>query len=97
MLFNDGSLTALIRVQLTSIVYLPPAVCSDPGASASTALRMLCDATGTVEKKDLSDRDIQIVVDLFRQLRPQQIYAAGDLSDPHGTHRTCLKVSVSAL
>ena len=49
-------------------------------------------ATGTVEKKDLSDRDTQIIVDLFNQLQPRQIYAAGDLSDPHGTHRTCLKV-----
>ena len=56
-------------------------------------MRMVDHATGTVEKKDLSDRDIEILVDLFRLLRPHQIYAAGDLSDPHGTHRTCLKVS----
>ncbi|CAL5226850.1 g9716 [Coccomyxa viridis] len=53
--------------------------------------------TGTVAKKDLSDKDIQIVVDLFRRLRPHQIYAAGDLSDPHGTHRTCLKAIFKAL
>jgi len=53
--------------------------------------------TGTVAKKDLSERDIQIIADLFRQQRPHQIYAAGDLSDPHGTHRTCLKVSLSCL
>ena len=47
---------------------------------------------GTVAKKDLSNAEIQIIVDLFQQLKPRQIYAAGDLSDPHGTHRTCLQV-----
>ena len=31
------------------------------------------------------------MVDLFESLRPHQIYAAGDLSDPHGTHRICLQ------
>ena len=55
---------------------------------------MADDAIGAVEKKDLSKRDIEILVDLFRKLRPHQMYAAGDLSDPHGTHRTCLKVSL---
>lgn len=74
-----------------------PGLCSDPGVSASKGLEMACRATGTVAKKDLSDKDIQIVVDLFRRLRPHQIYAAGDLSDPHGTHRTCLKVSILAI
>lgn len=48
--------------------------------------------TGTVAKKDLSKEDINLIVDLFESIQPRQIYAAGDLSDPHGTHRTCLKV-----
>ncbi|MEM6331489.1 MAG: glucosamine-6-phosphate deaminase [Planctomycetota bacterium] len=46
--------------------------------------------TGRVRKKPLSEEDIQITVDLLRDVRPHQVYAAGDLSDPHGTHRTCL-------
>ena len=46
--------------------------------------------TGRVRKKPLGDEDVQITVDLLRELKPHQIYAAGDLSDPHGTHRTCL-------
>ena len=46
-------------------------------------------------KKPLSRKDIQIVVDLFEKLQPDQIFAAGDLSDPHGTHRTCLQVAPS--
>lgn len=52
--------------------------------------------TGRVRKKPLSSVDIQILADLMRQLRPHQIYAAGDLSDPHGTHRTCLKAIIEA-
>jgi glucosamine-6-phosphate deaminase len=46
--------------------------------------------TGRVRKKPLGEEDIQITVDLLRKIKPHQIYAAGDLSDPHGTHRTCL-------
>jgi len=52
--------------------------------------------TGRVKKKPLSELDIQIVVDLVREVRPHQIYAAGDLSDPHGTHRTCLSAVTAA-
>ena len=52
--------------------------------------------TGRVKKKPLSDLDIQLVVDLVREVRPHQIYAAGDLSDPHGTHRTCLSAVTAA-
>jgi len=47
--------------------------------------------TGRVKKKPLGDEDIDIIVNLLREIRPHQIYAAGDLSDPHGTHRTCLQ------
>lgn len=46
--------------------------------------------TGLVKKKPLGDKDVQIIVDLLEKIKPQQIYAAGDLSDPHGTHRVCL-------
>jgi len=46
--------------------------------------------TGRVRKRPLGDEDISILVRLLREIRPHQIYAAGDLSDPHGTHRVCL-------
>jgi glucosamine-6-phosphate deaminase len=52
--------------------------------------------TGQVEKKPLSDADVQIVVDLLQRIQPHQIYAAGDLSDPHGTHRVCLSAVLEA-
>lgn len=53
--------------------------------------------TGRVRKKPLSPQDIQIIVDLLEQVKPHQIYAAGDLSDPHGTHRVCLSAVIKAL
>ncbi len=52
--------------------------------------------TGRVRKKPLSEEDVQITVDLLRKVQPHQIYAAGDLSDPHGTHRTCLSAVFQA-
>ncbi len=52
--------------------------------------------TGRVKKKPLGAEDVQITVDLLRKIRPHQIYAAGDLSDPHGTHRTCLSAIIQA-
>lgn len=53
--------------------------------------------TGRVQKKALSDDDIQIVVDLISEIKPHQIYAAGDLADPHGTHRVCLDAIFAAV
>lgn len=53
--------------------------------------------TGKVKKKPLSRDDIQIVENLLQKIKPHQIYAAGDLSDPHGTHRTCLNAIFLAL
>ncbi len=53
--------------------------------------------TGTVKKKPLGEADIQIIVDLITKIKPHQIYAAGDLSDPHGTHRVCLAAIYQAI
>ncbi len=46
--------------------------------------------TGATRKMPLGEPDIQIIVDLMEQIKPHQVYAAGDLADPHGTHRVCL-------
>jgi glucosamine-6-phosphate deaminase len=53
--------------------------------------------TGAVRKKPLSEADIKIIEDLLENVRPHQIYAAGDLSDPHGTHRVCLAAILAAI
>jgi glucosamine-6-phosphate deaminase len=52
--------------------------------------------TGTVKKKPLGEEDIKITMDIIRKVKPHQIYAAGDLSDPHGTHRVCLAAVMEA-
>lgn len=53
--------------------------------------------TGGIQKGQLSEVDIDIVVKLLREVQPHQIYAAGDLSDPHGTHRTCMEAVLGAI
>ncbi|MFC5410331.1 glucosamine-6-phosphate deaminase [Larkinella bovis] len=53
--------------------------------------------TGKVEKKPLGEEDIQVVMDVIRQVKPHQIYAAGDLADPHGTHKVCLDAIFEAV
>ncbi|MDY7107730.1 MAG: PIG-L family deacetylase, partial [Planctomycetota bacterium] len=53
--------------------------------------------TGRVRKKPLSEDDIEIIVELLRRAQPHLICAAGDLSDPHGTHRVCLAAVLTAL
>ena len=52
--------------------------------------------TGRVRKKPLGEEDIAITTELLQHIQPHQIYAAGDLSDPHGTHRTCLAAVLQA-
>ncbi|TAE62183.1 MAG: glucosamine-6-phosphate deaminase, partial [Bacteroidetes bacterium] len=53
--------------------------------------------TGAVKKKPIGEEDIEIIMNLIQQIKPHQIYAAGDLSDPHGTHRVCLAAIFEAL
>jgi glucosamine-6-phosphate deaminase len=52
--------------------------------------------TGRVRKKPLGPEDIAITARLLEQVKPHQVYAAGDLSDPHGTHRVCLAAVLAA-
>ncbi|MFA9477667.1 glucosamine-6-phosphate deaminase [Phycisphaerales bacterium AB-hyl4] len=53
--------------------------------------------TGKVRKKPLGEDDIKLTLDLLNRIKPHQVYAAGDLSDPHGTHRTCLNAVMEAV
>ncbi len=53
--------------------------------------------TGRVRKKPIGPEDIRIIVDLVEKVKPHQIYCAGDLSDPHGTHRVCLAAIFQAM
>ena len=53
--------------------------------------------TGLIDKNPVSQKDIDLTLALIEELKPHQIYAAGDLADPHGTHRVCLDVIFSAV
>ena len=53
--------------------------------------------TGRIEKNPISEIDVNIVLDLLREVKPHQIYVAGDLADPHGTHRVCTDAVLAAI
>jgi glucosamine-6-phosphate deaminase len=53
--------------------------------------------TGRIKKDTLSEADIKIMVDIIGKIKPHQIYAAGDLADPHGTHKVCLDAVFEAI
>ena len=52
--------------------------------------------SGRVEKYPMTDRDIAIVRSLLHQVQPHQLFVAGDLADPHGTHRKCTEAALRA-
>ncbi|MBQ1213457.1 MAG: glucosamine-6-phosphate deaminase [Tidjanibacter sp.] len=53
--------------------------------------------TGGIKKGELTDADIEIIIDLFHKIKPDQVYVAGDLTDPHGTHRLCTEAVFEAM
>ena len=53
--------------------------------------------TGAIDKKPMSEIDIRITMDLLKELKPHQVYCAGDLADPHGTHKVCLEIIFESL
>ncbi|MEA4852155.1 MAG: PIG-L family deacetylase, partial [Paludibacter sp.] len=53
--------------------------------------------TGKVQKGKLSDADIIKVIALLDEVQPHQIFVAGDLADPHGTHKVCLDAALAAI
>lgn len=53
--------------------------------------------TGAVEKKPLGEADILLTMKLLREIQPHQVFCAGDLADPHGTHKVCLEAVFEAL
>jgi glucosamine-6-phosphate deaminase len=52
--------------------------------------------TGSEKKSPLGEADVRIIIDLLRSIKPHQVYAAGDLADPHGTHGICLEAILLA-
>jgi glucosamine-6-phosphate deaminase len=53
--------------------------------------------SGKIEKLPMTEKDVEIVRALLKEVKPHQIYVAGDLADPHGTHRKCTDAVLAAL
>lgn len=53
--------------------------------------------TGLVKKNPISEADKDIIKNLLEELKPDQIFVAGDLADPHGTHKVCLDAILAAV
>lgn len=53
--------------------------------------------SGRVEKYPMTERDVNIVRRLLQDIKPHQIFVAGDLADPHGTHRKCTDAVLAAI
>ena len=57
--------------------------------SAARFLNLPFYQTGKVRKDPIGPADVAIVRELLEEVKPDLIFVAGDLSDPHGTHRMC--------
>ena len=53
--------------------------------------------SGGIKKNPRTQVDVDIIKDLICSLRPDMIFMAGDLADPHGTHRVCTEAALEAL
>ena len=53
--------------------------------------------SGKIEKLPMTEKDVEIVRHLIQEIKPHQIYVAGDLADPHGTHRKCTNAVLVAI
>lgn len=75
------------------------AACRSMGIPPSQAhfLNLPFYQTGEVRKRPIGPEDVDIVARLLRQLQPDWIFVAGELSDPHGTHRLCAEAIFAAL
>ena len=53
--------------------------------------------TGMVKKKSIGEQDVEIVKKLLLKIKPDEMFVAGDLADPHGTHKVCLDTILAAI
>ena len=65
--------------------------------SQSVFLNLPFYETGKVKKNPISAEDVEIVKKYISSIKPTQIFVAGDLADPHGTHKVCLDAILAAI
>ncbi len=66
-------------------------------ATAARFLNLPFYRTGEVRKRPIGPEDVAIVRALLEEVHPDLVFVAGDLSDPHGTHRMCKAAVTQAL
>ena len=52
--------------------------------------------TGKRVKNPVTEKDVKLTMELLQKIKPQQIFAAGDFADPHGTHVVCFRIILEA-
>ena len=53
--------------------------------------------TGKTVKNPVTEKDVQLTMELLQKVKPHQVFAAGDFADPHGTHIVCFKIVIEAM
>jgi len=53
--------------------------------------------TGKTVKSPVTDKDVELTIELLQKIQPHQIFAAGDFADPHGTHLVCFRIIIAAM
>jgi glucosamine-6-phosphate deaminase len=53
--------------------------------------------SGKSQKNPVTDHDVELTMDLLQKIKPEQVFAAGDFEDPHGTHIVCFNIIIEAL
>ena len=53
--------------------------------------------TGKTQKNPVTDDDIKLTMELLQKIKPQQVFAAGDFADPHGTHLVCFNIMIGGV
>ncbi len=98
---NPGDVDSAALQKIKALIRRSEARAAARYAGVSTSRMHFLDMpfyeTGRVKKNPLGEQDIQIAMRLLEKIQPHQIYAAGDLSDPHGTHRVCLRAILCAV
>ncbi|MEX0823128.1 MAG: glucosamine-6-phosphate deaminase [Balneolaceae bacterium] len=85
----DSSLMLKIKTEIRKVEAKAAARYSGIPEDQIHFLEMPFYETGRAKKNELGEEDLSLIYEIINKVQPHQIYAAGDLSDPHGTHRIC--------
>ena len=93
----DSDALLMLKRRIREVEAISAIETLDLGSAQARFLNMPFYQTGKVRKDPIGPRDVQIILDLLEERRPDIILVAGDLSDPHGTHRMCQEAVEKAL